>query len=163
LFWTISSAESLRRIVLCRGRSRSMNSWRGVPPVETILGLLFNLGRRTCCSSVFVMWQVSVQLNVQDRRGQNMRRDSGSGLILGDFSRSDMLSVFTLKRSIAWRLRVYVLDYACSSLFLGTCSEVVAYGPVGGNVSSPPEERPLNATGCQTPDCEDWDPDYESV
>jgi hypothetical protein len=51
---------------LCREQTRSMKFQGGVPPVETILGVILQLQRRTGHLPIFVMWQVSVQVNVQN-------------------------------------------------------------------------------------------------
>jgi hypothetical protein len=78
--------------LLCRGETRSRNFWIGVPTVEPVLGLdpFYSLGSGE--SVVFVMWQVSVQVNVQDRRGQSSSPDSGSRLVVDDLRQRFYLS-----------------------------------------------------------------------
>jgi hypothetical protein len=61
----------LQKPLLCREETRSRNFWRGVPPFEPILALEFFYSPGSGESPVFVMWQVSVPVNEQDRRGQN--------------------------------------------------------------------------------------------
>jgi hypothetical protein len=51
---------------LCREQTRSMKFQRGVSPVETILGVILKLWRRTGYLPILVMRQVSVQVNVQN-------------------------------------------------------------------------------------------------
>src|SRR4029077_20321560 len=91
----------LQRPLLCREETRSKNFWRGVPPVEPVLGLDSFYSPGSGDSPVFVMGQVSVQVTVQDRRGQNVCPDRRSRLVLGE-SLDD--SIFpTLKRSMLVR------------------------------------------------------------
>jgi hypothetical protein len=43
-----------------------MNFQRGIPPVEPVMGVFCESGRSNGQLSVFAMWQVSVQVNVQN-------------------------------------------------------------------------------------------------
>ncbi len=54
---------------MCREETRSMNFWRGVPPVEADTGVFRDSRRRTGRSLILNMWQVTVQVN-----GQNAAR-----------------------------------------------------------------------------------------
>jgi hypothetical protein len=62
-----------------------MNFQRGIPPVESDMGVVCHNTRRAGGSLIFDMWQLSVQVNVQNAARSIRLPDSGSGLIPGDF------------------------------------------------------------------------------
>jgi hypothetical protein len=56
----------------------------GVPPVDIVMDETGKSGRRTGWLPVFDLWQVSVQVNVQNTPRSKVCHDSGSRRILDD-------------------------------------------------------------------------------